>query len=112
MLNQSRKLLLQLTGCCSALAFTCIFSLPASALASSFAGTFEDDGSVPDIDTDDFRITNDLASTEDIITVVFDLSTAVTGTTFEPGTWAFSATLATQQRLALREKFSPPRHSR
>ena len=91
MLNQSRKLSLQLTGCCSALAFACIFSLPASALASSFAGTFEDDGSVPDIDTDDFRITNDLASTEDIITVVFDLSTAVTGTTFEPGTWAFSA---------------------
>ncbi len=89
-MNQLSKLSLQLTGCCSALAFACVFSLPASALASSFAGTFEDFGGNPDSEGDKLRITNDVASTEDIITVVFDLSTSVTGTTFEPATQPFS----------------------
>jgi hypothetical protein len=30
-----------------------------------------------------------MGSTEDIITIVLDLSTAATGSTFEPGTWPF-----------------------
>ena len=90
MLNQSSKLSLQLTGCCSALAFACLFSLPTSALASSFAGSFEDFGGDSETVGDKIRITNDVASTEDILTVVFDLSTAVTGTTFEPATWPFA----------------------
>ena len=90
MVNQSNKLSLQLTGCCFALAFACLFSLPASALASSFAGTFEDFGGDGELAGDKIRITNDAASTEDILTVVYDLSTAVTGTTFEPATWPFA----------------------
>ncbi len=91
MLNQSNKLSLQLTGCCFALAFACLFSLPASALASSFFGTLEDFGGDGELAADKIRITNDAASTEDILTVVYDLSTAVTGTTFEPATWPFAA---------------------
>lgn len=90
MVNQTSKLLLQLTGCCSALAFACLFSLPSSALASSFSGTFEDFGGNGELEGDKFRIINDAASTEDILTVVYDLSTAVTGTTFESGTWPFA----------------------
>jgi hypothetical protein len=91
MVNQSSKFLLQLTGCCFALAFACLFSLPASAGLVSHSGFSEDDGSPPDVAPDDIRLTNDLASTEDIITVVLDLSTATIGTTFEPGTHPFSA---------------------
>ncbi len=90
MVNQSNKLSLQLTGCCFALAFACLFSRPASALASSFFGSFEDFGGDGELEKDKLRITNDAASTEDILTVVYDLSTAVTGTTFEPATQPFS----------------------
>ena len=89
--SNSRQCLLRLTGCCFALALASLFSLPASALPISFSGTFEDLGGVPESEGDGLVLTNDPASTEDILTVVFDLSTAVTGTTFEPGTWAFSA---------------------
>ena len=90
MVNQSSKLSLQLIGCCSALAFACLFSLPDSALASSFSGTFEDFGGDGELAGDKIRITNDAGSTEDILTVVYDLSTSVTGTTFEPATWPFA----------------------
>ena len=90
MVNRSNRLSLRLTGCCFALACACLFSLPASALASSFYGTIEDFGGNGELEGDKFRITNDAASTEDILTVVYDLSTAVTGTTFEPATQPFS----------------------
>ncbi len=87
----SPQCLLRLLGCCFALALSCLFSLPAAALPVSFSGSFEDFGGPPESEADKFRIDNDASSTEDILTVVYDLSTAVTGTTFEPGTWAFSA---------------------
>ncbi len=90
MVNQSNGSLLRLMGCCFALALTSLFPLPASALVS-FSGTFADDGSGGDSFEDDLTLTNDLSSTEDIITVVFDLTTAATGTTFEPATWPFVA---------------------
>jgi hypothetical protein len=76
--------------CCFALALTSLFPLPASALVS-FSGIFADDGSGGDTAEDDLILTNDLSSTEDIFTVVFDLTTAATGTTFEPATWSFVA---------------------
>lgn len=75
--------LLRLLGCCFALALTSLFSLPASGMLVSYSGSFEDDGSIPDNEPDDFSITNDATSTEDIITVVFDLSTASIGTAFD-----------------------------
>jgi hypothetical protein len=64
---------------------------PASAGLLSHSGTFEDRGSPTELEPDSISLFNDLASTEDIITVVLNLSTAATGTTFEPGTWLFSA---------------------
>jgi hypothetical protein len=91
MLNQSNRSLLRLTGGCFALALASVFSLPASALATSFSGTFEDRGGNLETEGDSFVLTNDPASTEDILTVVFDLSTAVTGTTFDPATQPFQA---------------------
>ncbi|MCH8891533.1 MAG: PEP-CTERM sorting domain-containing protein [Myxococcales bacterium] len=81
--------LLRLLGCCFALALTNLFSLPASGMLVSYSGTFEDDGSMNDLDADDFRVTNDATSTEDIVMVVFDLSTASIGTTFDSVDWAF-----------------------
>jgi hypothetical protein len=89
MVNQSSKSLLQLTGCCFALTFACVFSLPASAGLVSHSGVFEDYGSPTELEPDKINLYNDLASTEDIVTVVLDLSTAVTGSTFEAGTWPF-----------------------
>jgi hypothetical protein len=91
MVNRSNKSLLRLTGCCIALALACLFALPASSAPVSHSGTFADDGSGGDSAEDDLTLTNDLSSTEDIITVVFDLTTAATGTTFEPATWPFVA---------------------
>ena len=88
--SNSQQCLLRLTGCCFALALTSLFPLPASALVS-FSGIFADDGSGGDTAEDDLTLTNDLSSTEDIFTVVFDLTTAATGTTFEPATWSFVA---------------------
>ncbi len=90
MANQSNRPLLRSTSFCFALALASLFSLPASALAASFSGTFEDLGGVPESEGDGLALTNDPASTEDILTVVFDLSTAVTGTTFEPATQPFT----------------------
>jgi hypothetical protein len=92
MANQlnSRQVFLRLTGCCFALVMACVIAQPASA-AITHTGTFTDDGSGNDGVTDDLSITNDATSTEDILSVVIDLSTAVTGVTFEPATHAFVA---------------------
>ena len=91
MANRSNRPLLRLMGCCFAFAFTSFFSLPASSALVSHSGTFADDGSGGDTFEDDLALSNDAGSTEDILTVVFDLSTAATGTTFEPATWPFVA---------------------
>jgi hypothetical protein len=90
MANQSNRPLMRLTSFCFALALASLFSLPASALAVSFSGSFEDLGGPAESDGDRIHLTNDLASTENILTVVFDLSTAAVGTTFEPATQPFS----------------------
>ena len=87
--SNSRQCLLRLTGCCFALALASLFSLPASAGVVSHSGVFGDYGSPAELEPDRINLYNDLASTEDIITIVLDLSTAATGTTFEPGTWPF-----------------------
>ncbi len=93
MANRSNfpQYVLRLLGCCFALALTGLFSLPASAMLIAYSGSFEDLGGVPENEPDKFRLDNDPASTEDIITVVYDLSTAFIGTTFQPLTWPFSA---------------------
>jgi hypothetical protein len=92
MANQlnSRQTLRQLTGCCFALALGCFLSMPASA-AITHSGTFADDGTGNDANPDDLSLTNDATSTEDILSVVIDLSTAVGSVTFEPGTHPFVA---------------------
>ena len=92
MANQlnSRQGFLRVAGCCFALVLACMFAQPASA-AITQTGTFADDGSGNDSGTDSLSITNDATSTEDILTVVIDLSTAVTGVTFEPATQPFVA---------------------
>ncbi|MCH7644414.1 MAG: PEP-CTERM sorting domain-containing protein [Myxococcales bacterium] len=88
--SNSAQCLLRLLGCCFALALTNLFSLPASGMLVAYSGTFEDDGSNPDNEPDDFRLTNDATSTEDIVMVVFDLSTASIGTIFDPADWDFA----------------------
>jgi hypothetical protein len=74
MANQlnSRQTLLRLAGCCFALVMACLFAQPASA-ATIHSGTFTEDGN-PENGGDTFTITNDAASTEDILTVVIDLA--------------------------------------
>jgi len=74
MANQlsSRQALLQLTGCCFALVLACLFAQPVSA-ATIHSGTFTEDGN-PENGGDTFTITNDAASTEDILSVVIDLT--------------------------------------
>jgi len=62
---------------------------PASAAPVSHSGVFGDYGSPTELEADRINLYNDLVSTEDVITMVLDLSTAATGTTFEPGTWPF-----------------------
>jgi len=89
--SNSRQCFLRSLGCCFALASVCFFALPASSAPVSHSGDFADDGSGGDSFEDDLSLTNDLSSTEDIITVVFDLTTAATGTTFESATWPFVA---------------------
>lgn len=88
--SNSAQCLLRLLGCCFALTLTNLFSLPASGMLVAYSGTFEDDGSNPDNEPDDFRLTNDATSTEDIVMVVFDLSTASIGTIFDPADWDFA----------------------
>ena len=87
--SNSAHCLLRLLGCCFALTLTNLFSLPASGMLIAYSGTFEDDGSNPDNEPDDFRLTNDATSTENIVMVVFDLSTASIGTTFDPAKVGF-----------------------
>jgi len=92
MANQlnSRQVFLRLTGCCFALVMACVIAQPVSA-AITHTGTFADDGS-NDSGTDSLSITNDATSTEDILSVVIDLSTASSGNvTFEPATQPFIA---------------------
>jgi hypothetical protein len=76
MANRSSKFLLQMTGCCFALALACLFAQPASA-ATMHTGSFTEDGN-PDGIGDTFSITN--TGTEDFVTVVIELSTAATPT--------------------------------
>jgi hypothetical protein len=73
----SRQVFLQMTGCCFALALACLFAQPASA-ATIHSGSFSEDGP-PDNQGDTFTLTND-AGSEDITTVVIELSTAATST--------------------------------
>jgi len=74
MANQvsSRQGALRLTGCCFALALACLFAQPTSA-ATVHSGTFSEDGN-PENSGDTFNVTNDVLSTEDILTVVIDLT--------------------------------------
>ena len=51
--STSAQCLLRLLGCCFALALTNLFSLPASGMLVSYSGSFEDDGSMNDLDADD-----------------------------------------------------------
>jgi hypothetical protein len=62
---------------------------PASAGLVSHSGVFGDYGSPTELEPDRINLYNDLASTEDIITIVLDLSTAATGTTIELDIWLF-----------------------
>jgi hypothetical protein len=68
----SRQFLLQMAGCCFALAVAFLVAQPASA-TTIHSGTFSEDGA-PENGGDTFTITNDALSTEDILTVVFDLT--------------------------------------
>jgi hypothetical protein len=68
----SRQFLLQMTGCCVALALVCLFAQPTSA-ATIHSGSFEELGN-PDNQGDTFTITNSALSDEDILTVVVNLT--------------------------------------
>jgi hypothetical protein len=70
--RNSRQPLLQLTGCCFALALALLFAQPASA-ATIHSGSYTEEGP-PDNSGDTFTITNNALSTEDILTVVLDLT--------------------------------------
>ena len=90
MANQmnSRQGLLQLTGCCFALALACFLSTSASAAVTHW-GTFTDDSTGNDANPDTITITNDASSVEDIVSVVISLTNATVATTFEPLTHPF-----------------------
>ncbi|MBW2542913.1 MAG: PEP-CTERM sorting domain-containing protein [Deltaproteobacteria bacterium] len=68
----ARQYFLRLTGSCFAIVLACLFAQPASA-AVIHSGTFSEDGN-PENAGDTFTITNDALSTEDILTVVIDLT--------------------------------------
>jgi len=103
MANQliSRQGLLRIAGCGFALALACLYGQPASAAVMQ-SGTFADDGS-NEAAPDTFNVTNDVSSTENILTVVIDLTTAAdAGTVFDiagGGSFPFSATLAEQTEV-------------
>jgi len=63
---------LRWTTCCFAIALGFLFAQPASAI-TIHSGSFSEDGR-PDMSSDTFTITNDALSTEDILTVVLDLT--------------------------------------
>jgi len=97
-----RQGLLRLTGCCFALALACLFAQPVSA-AVMHSGTFADDGSSPDTAPDTFNVTNDLGSTENILSIVIDLTnSADAGTVFDiagGGSFPFAASGAEQAEV-------------
>ncbi len=68
----SRPGLVRLAGCGFALALACLYGQPASA-AVMHTGTYTENGN-PDGSGDTFNITNDISSTENILTVVIDLT--------------------------------------
>jgi hypothetical protein len=68
----SRRCFLRLTSCCFALALAFLFAQPTSA-ATIHSGSFEELGN-PDNGGDTFTITNSALSTEDILTVVVNLT--------------------------------------
>jgi hypothetical protein len=90
----SRQCLLRMMSCCFALALAFLFAQPASA-AIMHSGTFAEDGSSPDTAPDSLSLTNDASSTEDILTIVIDLTNAAAaGTEFDivgGGSFGFSA---------------------
>ena len=68
----SRRCFLRLMSCCFALVLAFLFAQPTSA-ATIHSGSFEELGN-PDNQGDTFTITNSALSTEDILTVVVDLT--------------------------------------
>jgi hypothetical protein len=68
----SRRCFLRLMSCCFAFALACLFAQPTSA-ATIHSGSFEELGN-PDNQGDTFSITNSALSTEDILTVVVNLT--------------------------------------
>jgi hypothetical protein len=92
MANRSNQLLLQLAGCCFALAFAFLFSSTAAADTISHSGTFFDDLSNPDSAPDSFTITNTSPDAYNITILVIDFSTVATApVTFDEGDFAFVA---------------------
>jgi len=89
----SRQGLLRLAGCGFALALACLYGQPASA-AVMHTGTFTEDGN-PDGSGDTFNVTNDISSTENILSVVIDLTlspNSVYDTAGGGGSFPFTAT--------------------
>ena len=68
----SRQCFPRLMSCCFALALAFLFAQPTSA-ATIHSGSYSEDGP-PDTLGDTFTITNDALSTEDILSVVIDLT--------------------------------------
>jgi hypothetical protein len=92
MASRSKKILLQLAGCCFALVFACLFSSAAAADTISHSGTFADDMSNPDSAPDDFTLTNTSPDAYDITTLVIDFSTvAQSPVTFDESDFVFVA---------------------
>ncbi len=90
MASRSKKILLQLAGCCFALVFACLFSSTAVADTISHSGTFVDQPN-PDSAPDDFTITNTSPDAYDITTLVIDFSSVTTApVTFDETDFAFA----------------------
>jgi hypothetical protein len=90
MASRSKKILLQLAGCCFALVFALFFASPAAADTISHSGTFIDQPN-PDTAPDDFTLTNTSPDAYDITTLVIDFSTVTTPpVTFDEVDFAFT----------------------
>jgi hypothetical protein len=74
-----------------AIAVSCFLALPAAATIISHSGIF-DDPTGPEVDGDDFTLTNNPISEADIITLAIDLSFAplVPGVSFDPPEFPFT----------------------
>ena len=94
----SQQFLLQMTGCCFALALACFLSTPASA-AITHLGTFTEEGN-PENGGDTITLTNDAASVENIVQVVIDLSNSPLAVFDESGGGTGSAFDATAFEIA------------